>query len=161
MVFLAYGENVVVPFPSIVSSLGKVMLNLRARHHVSHAALNYLSKEFHTTCDVCYTWKLNKTTRKGEIVLPRLYWCRAEGQKDWVQCTKENPCKTITIEIAIQGKSGQNLRTRRTRDHTAADNSRQRREMGDGRLATLQWRQTSYFSSLRPEMVITSPAPFS
>ena len=82
VVFLAYGENVVVPFPSIVSSLGKVMLNLRARHHVSHAALNYLSKEFHTTCDVCYTWKLNKTTRKGEIVLPRLYWCRAEGQKD-------------------------------------------------------------------------------
>ena len=49
VVFLAYGENVVVPFPSIVSSLGKVMLNLRARHHVSHAALNYLSKEFHTT----------------------------------------------------------------------------------------------------------------
>ena len=110
----------------------------------------------HQKCDVCYTWKLNKTTRKGEIVLPRLYWCRVEGQKDWVQCTKENPCKTITIEIAIQGKSGQNLRTRRTRDHTAADNSRQRREMGDGRLATLQWRQTYYFSSLRPEMVVTS-----
>jgi hypothetical protein len=40
------------PCSPLDKSLGQIMLNLKARYHVSHAALNYLANELHTTFDL-------------------------------------------------------------------------------------------------------------
>ena len=40
------------PCCTLDTPLGQIMLNLKARYHVSHAALNYLANELHTTFDL-------------------------------------------------------------------------------------------------------------